>query len=99
MYNSWRYLKWQFERLGEGYSIRCVKWGLYLTVMGGLRSEVPLAASTFPVSWIVQPDEDHPGSFWCVVPATFYRSLQVLKSNDAGLVGPTLTSSLISQAE
>ncbi|KAI0703406.1 hypothetical protein BC835DRAFT_1224871, partial [Cytidiella melzeri] len=45
--------QWRFESLGEGYTMRSLYTGQYLTVEDGIVHEGPLIASPFPVSWKV----------------------------------------------
>lgn len=43
-----------FESLGEGYSIRSVSTGKYITLEEGIADGASLNASPFPVSWKVK---------------------------------------------
>ncbi|KAI0338728.1 hypothetical protein BDW22DRAFT_1362432 [Trametopsis cervina] len=45
--------QWKFEPLGEGYTIRSISSGRYLTVADSVVNEGALVASHFPVSWKV----------------------------------------------
>ena len=46
-------VQWLFAPLGDGYTIRSVLSGLYLTVEAGVSEGAVLVATPFPVSWKV----------------------------------------------
>ncbi|KAH9475083.1 hypothetical protein JR316_0012189 [Psilocybe cubensis] len=48
--------KWEFERLGPGYSIKSVFNGTCITLKIGTVDGVSLTASKFPVSWELEAD-------------------------------------------
>jgi len=48
--------QWELTPLGHGFSIRSLSSGQYLTIEAGIYNGVPIVASPFPVSWVVQVD-------------------------------------------
>jgi hypothetical protein len=60
-------LQWRFEPLGQGYSIRNVSTGLYVTSEVGIGDNVPVVASPFPSSWVVGVDGNNDGYIWLVL--------------------------------
>lgn len=46
--------QWEISHLGEGFSIRSVSSGKYLTIEAGIYNGVPIAVSGFPVSWMIE---------------------------------------------
>lgn len=49
-------IKWELIPLGHGFSIRSISSGQYLTIEAGIYNGVPIVASSYPVSWVVQVD-------------------------------------------
>lgn len=47
-------LQWAFDSLGEGYTIRSMSSGEYLTIADGVADGATLVASPFPVAWKVK---------------------------------------------
>ncbi|KAF9269186.1 hypothetical protein L218DRAFT_994099 [Marasmius fiardii PR-910] len=63
-YEEFSNQQWIFERLGAGYSIRCVRNGAYLSV--NLRNGVgeSIEASFYPVSWELQVFDLQNNIYW-----------------------------------
>ncbi|KAH8111572.1 ricin B lectin domain-containing protein [Phellopilus nigrolimitatus] len=52
--------QWEFDRLGDGWYIRSVHTGGYLTIEKGMGNGFPVVANNYPVSWVVEHDETKP---------------------------------------
>ncbi|KIM43918.1 carbohydrate-binding module family 13 protein [Hebeloma cylindrosporum] len=53
--------KWEFSRLGSGYSIRSLYTGGYITLETGVVEGATLIATGFPMSWAVEADDFEAG--------------------------------------
>ncbi|KAF8968533.1 hypothetical protein BDZ97DRAFT_1915985 [Flammula alnicola] len=55
--------KWEFTRLGPGFSIRSLFNGAYITLESGIIEGATMIASAYPVSWAVEVDDFEAGIY------------------------------------
>lgn len=55
--------QWEIERLGPGYSIRCLFNGAYITLDSGIFEGCSLVGTQYPVSWVIEPDDFEAGIY------------------------------------
>jgi len=58
------FAQWEFAPLGEGYSIRSLYNGHYLTIEEGIHDGVRIIASRYPTSWALEVNDFEKGTWW-----------------------------------
>jgi hypothetical protein len=56
--------QWEFTPLGQGYSIRSMYNGHYLTIEDGIQQGTRIIASPYPVSWALEAVDLEQGIWW-----------------------------------